>query len=77
MWDEGSASLFQALRAKIAEMPWNDRVTAARIHEIVIAAVPDLVRRTSYGMTAAMLRTRCRGSGPDDGGPACAVTHRF
>ena len=38
--------------AKIAEMPEPDRSMAARIHEIVKAAVPELVSKTWYGMPA-------------------------
>jgi uncharacterized protein YdhG (YjbR/CyaY superfamily) len=40
------------VQAKIAEMPEDDRAMAARIHELVLAAVPDLVPRTYYGMPA-------------------------
>jgi hypothetical protein len=40
------------LRSKIAEMPEPDRTMAARIHEIVKAAVPDLTSTTWYGMPA-------------------------
>ena len=40
------------VQAKIAEMPEDDRAMAARIHEIVLAAVPTLVPRTYYGMPA-------------------------
>jgi uncharacterized protein YdhG (YjbR/CyaY superfamily) len=38
--------------AKIAELPEPDRSMAARIHEIVKAAVPELVSKTWYGMPA-------------------------
>ena len=38
--------------AKIAEMPEPDRSMAARIHEIVKAAAPELVSKTWYGMPA-------------------------
>jgi len=38
--------------AKIAEMPEPDRSMAARIHEIVKAAAPDLASKTWYGMPA-------------------------
>ncbi|MFI5259105.1 MAG: iron chaperone [Candidatus Limnocylindrales bacterium] len=38
--------------AKIAEMPEPDRSMAVRIHEIVKAAVPELVSKTWYGMPA-------------------------
>jgi uncharacterized protein YdhG (YjbR/CyaY superfamily) len=40
------------LLAKIAEMPEPDRSMAARIHEIVEAAVPTLGSKTWYGMPA-------------------------
>ena len=40
------------LLAKIAEMPEPDRSMAARIHEIVKAAVPGLASKTWYGMPA-------------------------
>ena len=40
------------LRAKIAAMPDKDRVMAERIHEVVMAAAPDLEPRTWYGMPA-------------------------
>ncbi len=38
--------------AKIAELPEPDRSMAARIHEIVKAAVPELASKTWYGMPA-------------------------
>ncbi len=40
------------VRAKIAEMPDDDRAIATRIHEIVLATAPELVPRTFYGMPA-------------------------
>jgi uncharacterized protein YdhG (YjbR/CyaY superfamily) len=40
------------LLARIAEMPEPDRSMAERIHEIVLAAAPDLAPRTYYGMPA-------------------------
>ena len=40
------------VQAKIAEMAEDDRAIAARIHELVRAAAPDLVPRTFYGMPA-------------------------
>jgi hypothetical protein len=46
--EEGEADV----RAKIAEMPESDRVMAERIHALVMAAAPDLVPRTWYGMPA-------------------------
>ena len=45
---EGEADV----HAKIAEMAEDDRRIAARIHELVLAAAPDLVPRTFYGMPA-------------------------
>jgi uncharacterized protein YdhG (YjbR/CyaY superfamily) len=45
---EGEADVL----AKIAEMAEDDRVIAARIHELVRAAAPGLVPRTFYGMPA-------------------------
>jgi uncharacterized protein YdhG (YjbR/CyaY superfamily) len=38
--------------AKIAEMPSDDRAIATRIHELILAAAPELVPRTFYGMPA-------------------------
>jgi hypothetical protein len=40
------------VRAKIAEMPKPDKVMAERIHALVLAAAPELVPRTYYGMPA-------------------------
>jgi uncharacterized protein YdhG (YjbR/CyaY superfamily) len=40
------------LQAKIAAMPEPDRSMAERVHEIVMAAVPDLAPKTYYGMPA-------------------------
>jgi len=40
------------VRAKIAEMPGEDRAIATRIHEIVRATAPELIPRTFYGMPA-------------------------
>jgi uncharacterized protein YdhG (YjbR/CyaY superfamily) len=40
------------VRAKIAEMPDEDRALAERIHAIVLATAPALVPRTFYGMPA-------------------------
>src|SRR6187455_2726656 len=45
----------QEVRAKIAEMPEPDQTMAARIHQLVSEAVPDLVPRTYYGMPAYAL----------------------
>jgi uncharacterized protein YdhG (YjbR/CyaY superfamily) len=41
-----------ALQARIAEMPEPDKSMAARIHEIVTSAAPNLVPKTWYGMPA-------------------------
>jgi uncharacterized protein YdhG (YjbR/CyaY superfamily) len=41
-----------ALLAKIAEMPKQDRALAKRLHAIVTDAAPDLTPRTWYGMPA-------------------------
>jgi len=40
------------LLAKIAEMPEPDRAMAARLHEIISEAAPDLWPKTWYGMPA-------------------------
>ncbi len=40
------------VQAAIDKLPEPDRSMAARIHEVVSAAVPDLVPRTYYGMPA-------------------------
>jgi uncharacterized protein YdhG (YjbR/CyaY superfamily) len=40
------------VQARIAEMPEDDRAMAARVHELVLATVPELVPRTYYGMPA-------------------------
>jgi uncharacterized protein YdhG (YjbR/CyaY superfamily) len=40
------------VKAKIAEMPADDRKIATRIHEIVAAEAPAFVPRTFYGMPA-------------------------
>lgn len=40
------------LLAKIAELPEPDRTLATRIHALVMAAAPDLLPRTWYGMPA-------------------------
>jgi uncharacterized protein YdhG (YjbR/CyaY superfamily) len=46
----------EEVRAKIAEMPEDDRLMAARIHQLVLESVPDLVPRTYYGMPAYAIR---------------------
>jgi uncharacterized protein YdhG (YjbR/CyaY superfamily) len=40
------------VQAKIADMAEDDRAIAARIHQIVAAAAPDLLPRMFYGMPA-------------------------
>src|SRR5512143_1115926 len=40
------------VQAKISEMAEDDRAIAARVHKVVLAAAPDLVPRTFYGMPA-------------------------
>jgi uncharacterized protein YdhG (YjbR/CyaY superfamily) len=45
---EGEADL----RAKIADMPPDDRAMAKRIHDLVMAAAPSLAPKTYYGMPA-------------------------
>ncbi|HEY5629994.1 MAG TPA: DUF1801 domain-containing protein [Candidatus Limnocylindrales bacterium] len=40
------------LQAKIADMPEPDRSMAQRIHEVVMAAVPEFEPKTYYGMPA-------------------------
>jgi uncharacterized protein YdhG (YjbR/CyaY superfamily) len=50
---EGQRAAGEAdVQARIADMPEDDRAMAARIHELVLATVPDLVPRTYYGMPA-------------------------
>lgn len=48
----GRAAGEQQLLAKIAEMAEPDRTMAKRIHAVVMAAAPDLVPKTWYGMPA-------------------------
>jgi uncharacterized protein YdhG (YjbR/CyaY superfamily) len=50
--EEARAAGEADVQAKIAEMADDDRAMAARIHELVRAAAPDLVPRTFYGMPA-------------------------
>jgi uncharacterized protein YdhG (YjbR/CyaY superfamily) len=45
----------RAIRAKLAEMPEDDRVMAQRIHELVTTSAPGLVPKTYYGMPAYAL----------------------
>jgi len=40
------------VQAAIAALPEDDRAMAARVHALVMAAAPDLVPRTFYGMPA-------------------------
>ena len=40
------------IQEKIAAMPEPDRSTAARVHELVLAAAPELTPKTWYGMPA-------------------------
>ena len=40
------------MQAAIAALSGEDRAMAARVHELVIAAAPELVPRTFYGMPA-------------------------
>jgi uncharacterized protein YdhG (YjbR/CyaY superfamily) len=42
----------KALLAKVAEMRGKDRALATRLHEIIMAAVPELQPKTWYGMPA-------------------------
>ena len=42
----------RAVRAAIAKMPESDRKMAARLHDLIQAAAPDLAPRTWYGMPA-------------------------
>jgi len=49
--DERDAGLHD-LRDALAKMPDDDRRMGERIHEIVTAAVPELVPKTYYGMPA-------------------------
>lgn len=48
----GEAEDLQAVLDKIAAMPEADRLIAARIHELVLAAAPELKPRLWYGMPA-------------------------
>ena len=42
----------EAVLAKIAELTEPDRALAMRVHEIILAAAPDLAPKTWYGMPA-------------------------
>ena len=46
------------VRAKFAEMPSPDREMGERIHELVLASVPELAPKTYYGMPAYALNGR-------------------
>ncbi len=50
--EEARAAGEADVQAAIAKMAEDDRAMAARIHEIVLAAAPQLVPRTFYGMPA-------------------------
>ncbi len=50
--EEERAEGEREVQAKIAEMPEHDRALGKRIHELVLAAAPELVPRTYYGMPA-------------------------
>jgi uncharacterized protein YdhG (YjbR/CyaY superfamily) len=50
--EEERAAGLKDLRDAIAKMPPDDRAMGERIHEIVSAAVPQLVPKTYYGMPA-------------------------
>ncbi|GAB3607221.1 DUF1801 domain-containing protein [Conyzicola nivalis] len=47
---KGKESDEQAVLAKIAELTEPDRSLAARLHEIILEAAPDLAPKTWYGM---------------------------
>ena len=49
---EAAKDPLKDLQTKIAEMPEPDRSMASRIHEIVMAAAPELKPKTWYGMPA-------------------------
>lgn len=49
---EAAKDPLKDMQNKIAEMPEPDRSIATRIHEIVMAAAPDLNPKTWYGMPA-------------------------
>ena len=50
--EEARAAGEAEVRAKIAEMPPDERRMAERIHELVTASAPAFVPRTYYGMPA-------------------------
>ncbi len=50
--EQKAAADAKALLEKIAELPDDDRRLAERIHEILLAAVPELAPKTWYGMPA-------------------------
>lgn len=50
--EEARAAGEADVQAAIAKMAQEDRAMAARVHELVLSAAPDLVPRTFYGMPA-------------------------
>jgi uncharacterized protein YdhG (YjbR/CyaY superfamily) len=50
--EEERAAGLQDLRDSLAKMPPDDRAMGERIHDIVSAAVPELMPKTYYGMPA-------------------------
>ena len=50
--EEERAEGLKDLKASIAKLPPDDKAMGQRIHEIVSAAVPQLVPKTYYGMPA-------------------------
>ncbi|HLY14177.1 MAG TPA: hypothetical protein VKR24_07480 [Candidatus Limnocylindrales bacterium] len=50
--DEERAAGEADVQAKIADMPADDRAMAARVHALVLQAVPTLAPKTYYGMPA-------------------------
>ena len=49
---DAAAADAQACAEKIAEMPPEERVLAQKVHDLVLAAGPDLAPKTWYGMPA-------------------------
>jgi uncharacterized protein YdhG (YjbR/CyaY superfamily) len=50
--EEARAAGEAEIRAKLAELPADERTIAARVHEIITTTAPSLVPRTYYGMPA-------------------------
>jgi len=50
--EEERAEGLKDLKASIAKLPADDKAMGQRIHEVVSAAVPQLVPKTYYGMPA-------------------------